>query len=192
MNIFKKNYKTNGFTIIEVLIVLAIAGLIILIIFLAVPALQRNARNYQRRQDVAKTLVHLQEVANLNYGTYPNSCNNLQNTCFVREVELSYCTWNKDKKQKAISYQKGFAGGHQLDAGDTSHPCAISEITGNSDPTPSPGGEMCGDTEMISLRSHARCGPDNEIITYNATNKSVAAQFTVETANGFVRQCQEG
>ncbi|MDQ3065292.1 MAG: prepilin-type N-terminal cleavage/methylation domain-containing protein, partial [bacterium] len=36
----KNNNK--GFTIIEVLIVLAIAGLIMLIVFLAVPALQRN------------------------------------------------------------------------------------------------------------------------------------------------------
>ncbi|HPW47952.1 MAG TPA: prepilin-type N-terminal cleavage/methylation domain-containing protein, partial [Candidatus Saccharibacteria bacterium] len=37
---YKKDQK--GFTIIEVLIVLAIAALILLIVFLAVPALQRN------------------------------------------------------------------------------------------------------------------------------------------------------
>ena len=40
-----KNRKNEGFTIIEVLIVLAIAGLILLIVLLAVPALQRNSRN---------------------------------------------------------------------------------------------------------------------------------------------------
>ena len=39
----KKN--THGFTIIEVLIVLAIAGLIMLVVFLAVPALNRNSSN---------------------------------------------------------------------------------------------------------------------------------------------------
>lgn len=43
----------RGFTIIEVLIVLAIAGLILLVVFLAVPALQRNARNTQRKHDAA-------------------------------------------------------------------------------------------------------------------------------------------
>ena len=43
----------TGFTIIEVLIVLAIASLIMLIVFLAVPALQRNWRNHQRRQDAS-------------------------------------------------------------------------------------------------------------------------------------------
>lgn len=41
----------KGFTIIEVLIVLAIAGLIMLIVFIAVPQLQRNQRNSARSND---------------------------------------------------------------------------------------------------------------------------------------------
>lgn len=49
MNI--KNHKEAGFTIIEVLIVLAIAGLIMLVVFLAVPALQRNQRNSARNSE---------------------------------------------------------------------------------------------------------------------------------------------
>ena len=51
--------KIEGFTIIEVLIVLAIAGLIILIVFLAVPQLQRNQRNNARNNDASRisTLV---------------------------------------------------------------------------------------------------------------------------------------
>ena len=58
----------KGFTIIEVLIVLAIAGLILLIVFLAVPALQRNSRNTQRSDDVARALGAAQEVLNNNNG----------------------------------------------------------------------------------------------------------------------------
>jgi prepilin-type N-terminal cleavage/methylation domain-containing protein len=50
----QKNKDQKGFTIIEVLIVLAIAGLILLIVFLAVPALQRNSRNTQRKTDVGR------------------------------------------------------------------------------------------------------------------------------------------
>lgn len=49
----KKNNQ-KGFTIIEVLIVLAIAGLIMLVVFLAVPALRRNAANSGRTNDAAK------------------------------------------------------------------------------------------------------------------------------------------
>ena len=48
----KQNIKTKeGFTIIEVVLVLAIAGLIFLMVFIALPALQRSQRNTQRRDD---------------------------------------------------------------------------------------------------------------------------------------------
>ena len=43
-----------GFTIVEVLIVLAVAGLIILIVFLAVPAMQRSVRNHNRKNDASR------------------------------------------------------------------------------------------------------------------------------------------
>ena len=46
-----KNKK--GFTIIEVVLVLAVAGLIFLIIFIALPALQRSQRDAQRKNDLA-------------------------------------------------------------------------------------------------------------------------------------------
>lgn len=71
-----KNRKQEGFTIIEVLIVLAIAGLILLIVFLAVPALQRNSRNTQRRNDVAQILGAVTEYTNNNNGSLPASSAN--------------------------------------------------------------------------------------------------------------------
>jgi prepilin-type N-terminal cleavage/methylation domain-containing protein len=64
----QKTKDQKGFTIIEVLIVLAIAGLILLIVFLAVPALQRNSRNTARRNDVSRILGAIQEVADNNQG----------------------------------------------------------------------------------------------------------------------------
>jgi len=59
LNRLKKSDK--GFTIIEVMIVLAIAGLILLIVFLAVPALQRNSRNTSRKNDVGRIASALNE-----------------------------------------------------------------------------------------------------------------------------------
>src|SRR5437868_10963221 len=50
----KADRSGQGFTIIEVMIVLAIAGLILLIVFLAVPALQRSSRNSERKTDVGR------------------------------------------------------------------------------------------------------------------------------------------
>lgn len=67
----KLKKQEKGFTIIEVLIVLAIAGLIILIVFLAVPALQRNSRNTQRRDTAARYLSGVNEFINNHQGTSP-------------------------------------------------------------------------------------------------------------------------
>lgn len=44
--------KHQGFTIIEVVLVLAIAGLIFLMVFLALPALNRGQRDNGRKSDV--------------------------------------------------------------------------------------------------------------------------------------------
>ena len=67
----KKRNDQSGFTIIEVLIVLAIAGLILLVVFLAVPALQRNAHNTTKKSDVASVLGAMTEYVSNNGGSLP-------------------------------------------------------------------------------------------------------------------------
>lgn len=68
----KLNRKSSeGFTIIEVMIVLAIAGLIMLIVFMAVPALQRNSRNTQRKNDVSSILGAVSEYQSNHNGSLP-------------------------------------------------------------------------------------------------------------------------
>ena len=69
----KINNKKDGFTIIEVVLVLAIAGLIFLIVFLAVPQLQRSRRDTQRRSDAARVLTELNNYASANNGNYPTT-----------------------------------------------------------------------------------------------------------------------
>lgn len=68
-----KQRKSEGFTIIEVMIVLAIAGLIMLIVFLAVPALQRNSRNTQAKNAAAAILAAVNEFSNNNNGQQPTT-----------------------------------------------------------------------------------------------------------------------
>lgn len=50
----KQELKQKGFTIIEVVLVLAIAALIFLMVFIALPALQRNTRDQERKETVGK------------------------------------------------------------------------------------------------------------------------------------------
>jgi prepilin-type N-terminal cleavage/methylation domain-containing protein len=65
--------KTKGFTIIEVVLVLAIAGLIFLIVFLALPALQRNQRDTQRRSDVGRAIAAVQTWQSNKNGINPTA-----------------------------------------------------------------------------------------------------------------------
>lgn len=70
----KKTLKDQkGFTIIEVMIVLVIAAVILLIVFLAVPALQRNSRNTQRKEDVANLLAGANEYSSNASGAMPTT-----------------------------------------------------------------------------------------------------------------------
>jgi prepilin-type N-terminal cleavage/methylation domain-containing protein len=64
-----KNKK--GFTIIEVVLVLAIAGLIFLMVFIALPALQRSQRNTQREDDLARILTAVNQYQANNNGKVP-------------------------------------------------------------------------------------------------------------------------
>lgn len=61
----------QGFTIIEVVLVLAIAGLIFLMIFIALPALQRSQRDAQRRNDISLLLTKIMNYQTNNRGALP-------------------------------------------------------------------------------------------------------------------------
>lgn len=63
--------KSSGFTIIEVMIVLAIAGLILGMVLIAIPTLERNSRNNQRKQDVATVLAAISRYGLNNSGEFP-------------------------------------------------------------------------------------------------------------------------
>ncbi len=65
--------KEKGFTIIEVVLVLAIAGLIFLMVFIALPALQRSQRDTQRRDDVSRFMSQLNSYSTNNRGAIVTS-----------------------------------------------------------------------------------------------------------------------
>ncbi|HET7060450.1 MAG TPA: prepilin-type N-terminal cleavage/methylation domain-containing protein [Candidatus Saccharimonadales bacterium] len=65
--------NNEGFTIIEVMIVLAIAALILLIVLLAVPALQRNSRNTTIKNDASSVAGGINTSESDNNGTTPTN-----------------------------------------------------------------------------------------------------------------------
>jgi prepilin-type N-terminal cleavage/methylation domain-containing protein len=69
----KQRKRQEGFTIIEVLIVLAIAGLIMVVVFLAVPNLERSQRNNARKTDANNMLENLSEYVGNDNGSFPTT-----------------------------------------------------------------------------------------------------------------------
>src|SRR5689334_14612455 len=65
--------KKQGFTIIEVVLVLAIAALIFLMIFIALPALQRGQANTARKNDASTIASALGTYRSNKNGSLPTT-----------------------------------------------------------------------------------------------------------------------
>jgi len=162
MLINKKDHK--GFTIIEVMIVLAIAGLIMLIVFLAVPALQRNSRNTALRNDVASVLGGVSEFITNNNGSLPTTI-----TTSGTDVTI-----------------------HSTVAGTSDVTAKVKDGTAVSNGTAMPtcpAGGTC-QTGTIVVYLNRKC--TNNAFSATATPRAVAAGYLVEGANGnTTNQCTE-
>lgn len=73
MNAQQKLKEAKGFTIIEVVLVLAIAGLIFLMVFIALPALQRNQRDAARKSEVGTIASAITTFQSNNRGQAPDA-----------------------------------------------------------------------------------------------------------------------
>jgi len=63
--------EKDGFTIIEVIIVLVIAAIIMLAVFLVVPQLQRSQRNTRNQAVARQAFAAAEQYASQNNGSYP-------------------------------------------------------------------------------------------------------------------------
>lgn len=68
MNYLKQKLSGRGFSIIEVVLVLAIAGLIFLMVFIALPALRSSQRDTQRKQAVGTIVSNYENYISSNRG----------------------------------------------------------------------------------------------------------------------------
>ena len=95
----KQQLKTKrGFTIIEVVLVLAIAGLIFMMVFLALPALQRSQRDTQRRDDMARFISQVNQYQANNRGKVPTSTGT---HCANDSDTADWCTFMKNYMRNA-------------------------------------------------------------------------------------------
>lgn len=165
----------QGFTIIEIMIVLAIAGLILLLIFQAIPTLQRNSRNDQRRQDVAAILGGVSHYALNHSGAMPDDCGggSGQSECTAPGGPLEHAH---------LSYY------YEPDA---SSEVNIS-IKSRTETDGVPG--VPDDIHKVAVYNRLRCDTDNpgQPTKDAAGFRNVVALFSVESGNNAkTKQCQE-
>lgn len=151
-----KNNK-KGFTIIEVVLVLAIAGLIFLMVFIALPALQRSQRNTRRRQDMARILSAFNDYQANNNGKMPNAD---VNTAFKSKyVGTGEQAQDPDGTDYTI-YFKGVVAAdgtnyYETKTGDTSKPETVPTTN-----APSVGEDHI--THFVHYWKNAKCGSEGE------------------------------
>lgn len=98
----------KGFTIIEVVLVLAIAGLIFLMVFVALPALQRGQRDSQRRSDISRFMSQINSYQTNNGGRVPSADKDAMGKFLNNYMKRS--SGEFVDPQSGNSYTVGFSG----------------------------------------------------------------------------------
>jgi prepilin-type N-terminal cleavage/methylation domain-containing protein len=104
--------RQQGFTIVEIMIVLAVAAVIMLVIFLAVPTLQRNSRNTQRKNDITQLIQALDEYRSNNLGKIPTSAGSFAtvfgaSTPTLSILNISQVAWSYTSYPRTSPYYYG-------------------------------------------------------------------------------------
>jgi len=152
MNVQKQE---KGFTIIEVVLVLAIAALIFLMIFIALPALQRGQRDTARRSD-ANTVA---AAANTWRSNHRGSLPDLGDNAVLTEFRNNYVKQLNQYSRSAVL---------ELTGTDAANP-SINQVqvrTGRS--CPSDGGSGAGAASSRSAQVYVKLEASNAIICVDA------------------------
>ena len=96
--------KNNGFTIIEVVLVLAIAGLIFVMVFVALPQLQRSQRDTARKNDASVIAAQVTTFSSNNRGALPADAS------VIRPYLTGNLSENTDEKKLILENYKNTNG----------------------------------------------------------------------------------
>ncbi len=147
MNSINKNNK-KGFTIIEVVLVLAIAGLIFLMVFLALPALQRSQRDTQRKNDASRLRAAVTDYTSNNRGNLPWDGVNLKSDFISKYITTNNTTTFNDPS--------------------TNSEYKVASATGATDAP--------GELGRMKVSNNAKCGTDGAIVAGNGIAVSVKTE----------------
>ncbi|HUB94060.1 MAG TPA: prepilin-type N-terminal cleavage/methylation domain-containing protein [Verrucomicrobiae bacterium] len=166
----------SGFTIIEVMIVLAIAALILLIVLLAVPALQRNSRNTTIKNDASSLAGAISTFESDNNGTAPTSVTGTGSISLTASGATSEtATLNGSTVVSLLGAP--LSGETDLASGST-----LGEVITSAN----------GQTSTIYVQVDHACPPNDgstSVAHAPASTRSLALYYLIETSSGNTLQC---
>lgn len=170
---------SKGFTIVEVLIVLAIGGLILTIVFYAVPTLERAGRNNQRRQDVNLILEAVSHYEFKDSANFPPDCGSAGNQC----TSNTGGTNPNDNFLQFASKQLSYYTPDILPTGVV--------LTNRSSASPDLGPNT--NLDQVQVYNYAICDASSpgSAKTAGADYSNIVALFALETASSTAPQCQQ-
>lgn len=167
-NTMNKKLNTKGFTIIEVVLVLAIAGLIMVMVFSALPALQRGQRDTARKNDASSVASSITTYTSNNRGSFPPPN-----------------TYNDENSTGTFDPPSGF-GGYLSNLSQQTVTVAVkSALTSTTTVSP-----VDGEVWIISKSKCGTSGTTNQTLDLGSTPR----QFTVVTkleSGGGAYFCQD-
>lgn len=169
----KQELKQRGFTIIEVVLVLAIAALIFLMVFIALPALQRNQRDTARKDELGKVVSALTTYQSNNRGSNPGSSDL---TAFAKYIDG---TAGNNLTAINSSGASTTVSGIQLNSSD-----GIVVVLNSSQTS----GTGSASTGIISISTGAGCNTDGTAFAAPTSTRQAAA--VVQLENGGAFYCQ--
>lgn len=161
----QKSKNQSGFTIIEVLIVLAIAGLIMVVVFLAVPALQRSGRNNALNTDANNVFSGVNNYVSNNNGTIPGLAALATNTVTIKPAA-------------------GATGNNETVKVDAS----VSSVKVDSGASPIKNTAAVGTIEIVT-GVNAKCNDTSSGLAGTGTTRSVAVLYVAEGATSNILKC---
>jgi type II secretory pathway pseudopilin PulG len=194
MHILAKKPRSTasaGFTIIETLIVLIIAGLFLLIVFEALPALGRSSRNNQRKQDVQAVLEAISDYELNNSGDAPACGYAGYASCYGTNNLLQYAKLTYYTSTTQVTNTNGVTvtGQVAVFVQQNTHP-ASPFYAANLSPLP----PVVASLEQIYVYNYAKCDANNDggATIAGAGYSDIVALYAIETGSTSVAgECQQ-
>lgn len=168
------NKNKSGFTIIEVVLVLAIAGMIFMIVFLAVPAMQRNQRDTRRKADLNRAIAAVSQYKSSHRGQLPSNDQGWQN--FLKDYIIT------ESNDEFVDPRGAKDGTPQITVGSGTNQKTVDTYQ----LTPHDTSDLSGDFEInkntIYYTIGAKCQVDGAKVDAGKGNRTVALRIKLENA----------